>query len=264
MRQISIAELTKVISERRPQLIAIDGFLGAGKSTLAKRIAEDVEYRCINLDDFVPPNEGRFASNLDFSRLSESLKGDHLTIVEGVCVLSVLKRIGLKCDMLIFVVGEQPGNLTANPVLVNEVRTYLKRWSPAKRADYVVDMNQERDSGRTQVDIAYIKAKTTLAVVLAIGGMLSICVGLVVFAIGTKGDDSTLFKVVGFEISAKGLGAVILATSTLWAYLAYLARPKYSRSRERKVSTATDGSSQSHEVESATLQRTSLYTVKDP
>jgi pantothenate kinase-related protein Tda10 len=59
-RCIQIADLLSVISKDRPRLIAIDGSLGARKSTLAKRIEQSLGYRCVHLDDFVQPHQGKF------------------------------------------------------------------------------------------------------------------------------------------------------------------------------------------------------------
>ena len=71
-----------------------------------------------------------------------------------------------------------------------------------------------------EVDIAFINAKARIAIVLAIGGMLSLVVGLFVLLFGTSAQNSAVFKFSSMEINASGIGAVIMATSVMWAYLA--------------------------------------------
>jgi len=80
-------------------------------------------------------------------------------------------------------------------------------------------------STRADIDIAFIQAKTKLAVALAIGGMLALAVGLTVLLYGVVGQDHTLVKAANFEVSASGLGGVIMTTSVLWAFFSYKCRP---------------------------------------
>jgi adenylate kinase family enzyme len=251
-QRIQVGDLLSVISTDRPRLIAIDGLLGAGKSTLAKRIEQSLGYRCVHLDDFVQPHQGKFFSSLDFSRLENGLAGEHV-VVEGVCVLAVLERVGLSSDMLVFVTGREPRPSENTLDLLAEVRRYLSKYSPETRARYSVDIDEERNSWRVQIDIAYINAKTKLAMILAAGGIMALLVGAIVFVLGAQANDVTLIRFAGFEISATGLGAVILATSSVWGYLAYLSRPQYSHSREQRRSTRPDGSSEYYEAQSSTL-----------
>jgi hypothetical protein len=109
----SVFELVKAIAERRPQVVAIDGFLGAGKSTLARRLQQALGYPSVHLDDFVRRHEGRFQSNLDLRRLAESLKAEYL-IVEGVCVLAVLEMLGIRQDLA--AVAEKQPALSSPPL----------------------------------------------------------------------------------------------------------------------------------------------------
>ena len=109
------------------------------------------------------------------------------------------------------------------------------------------------ETNQLDVDIAYLKSKTLVAVVLGIGGMAALAVGAFVLTSGISTQDSAVFKVLGAEISAEGIGAVILASSLLWAYFAYLTRPKYSRRKEIRNETSSDGSQSRYEFESATM-----------
>jgi hypothetical protein len=92
--------------------------------------------------------------------------------------------------------------------------------------------NPEYDRAVTSVDIALINAKTKIALTLAVGGILTLLVGLVILLYGTPGQDEALIKIGATQLSARGIGGVIMVTSVGWAYFAYLCRPIYQRSHE--------------------------------
>ncbi len=93
-----------------------------------------------------------------------------------------------------------------------------------------------------EVDIAFINAKTRLAITVAIGGMVALVVGLVVVIYGGESAQSAVFRFGGIEVSASGIGAVIVATSVMWAYIAYKVRPTYSASHRITRKVLSDGS----------------------
>jgi hypothetical protein len=188
---------------------------------------------------------------LDFSRLENGLAGERV-VVEGICMLAVLERLGLTSDMIVFAAGNDPRPSKNDLDLLVEVRQYKLRYSPETAARYSVDMDEERNRWRVQIDIAYISSKTKLAMILAAGGIMALLVGAIVFVLGVQGNDATLIRFGGFEVSATGLGAVILATSSVWGYLAYLSRPQYSHCREQRRSTRPNGSSEYYEAQSST------------
>lgn len=107
-------------------------------------------------------------------------------------------------------------------------------------------MNANPSQRQPEVDIAFINAKTRLAITLAIGGMLSLVVGMVVILLGASATDAASFHIGGMEISATGIGAVIMATSVMWAYFAYKIRPTYSSSHRVTHKVASDGSEEFH------------------
>ena len=102
------------------------------------------------------------------------------------------------------------------------------------------------------VDIAYVKSRTLFSALLALGGIISIIVGAILLNSGLQRDDSAAFKILGSEISAKGIGGVILTTSAVWAYLAYRSRPVYRHKKETKKKIGADGSVEEWETESST------------
>ena len=109
------------------------------------------------------------------------------------------------------------------------------------------------ESGRADVDIAFIQAKTKLALALAGGGMLTLLIGLAVLLYGVTGQDQTLIKVGTIELSARGLGGVIMITSVVWAFIAYKARPTYARVHQTSEKYDPDSRLvERHEHESST------------
>ncbi len=103
-------------------------------------------------------------------------------------------------------------------------------------------MNDFSSHRQPEVDIVFIQAKTRLAITLACGGMLSLIVGLLVLLFGASTSDKAIFSVATIEVSASGIGAVIMATSVMWAYIAYKVRPTYSASHRVTHKVAADGS----------------------
>lgn len=175
-------------------------------------------------------------------------------IVEGVCLVAVFDQLEIPdTPFLIYVKGFEAPNRTEDAIIFDEVYRYEQAYSPDRIAR-VVYMNESHSSLNSyDVDVAYIKAKTTVSIALAVGGILSIFSGVLVFMLGLSGDDSALVKVAGAEFSSKGLGGVILTTSVLWAYFSYLARPKYSQRQESTVNQRNDGSYEKYELRSSTV-----------
>ncbi len=250
----SVSELVSCLARSRGGLIAIDGYHGVGKSTVAREVATRLDLPCVHLDDFLLRNRGSFLKCLKYEELSSSLHSRPL-VVEGVCLLAVLDRIGVIPNVVVYVravdsAGQQSKNARiatrdaarSSPGqeggLAEEVAEYHRQFRPIEKADIIYisgavpGEGSVMESGRADVDIAYIQAKTKLALALAAGGMLTLMVGLAVLLYGVTGKDQTLIKAGWLQVSASGLGGVIMTTSVLWAYFAYQARPMYARSRE--------------------------------
>jgi hypothetical protein len=218
-------------------LCAIDGPHGSGKTTLAQEVATVLRVPCVHVDDFVTKNSGGY---LDFIRRDElaSTLGQRPIIVEGVCLLEVLRRLDIKADTFVYINSPLPGSHTpiGRGAIAEEVRRYHAKFRPAKRADVIHIRTASAGGVRPMnnneaIDIAIINSQTRLAMTLAFGGMVTMAIGLFVLLAGVGGQDETLVKAAGLEMSARGFGGVILATSAIWAYFAYMARPRYSRSQ---------------------------------
>jgi len=107
-------------------------------------------------------------------------------------------------------------------------------------------MNENASQRQPEVDIAFINAKTRLAITLAIGGMLSLIIGMIVILFGASAPEAATFQIGGIEITATGAGSVIMATSVIWAYIAYKVRPTYSSSHRVTHKVSTDGTEEFH------------------
>ena len=245
-------DFAKNLGDKPTGVIAIDGDLGAGKSIAAEELSKLTQIPVVHVDDFLVPNKGCYVDSIDFSALDESIrKLSSSVIVEGICLLDVLNGLNLTHSKYIYMerVEEYPYKESA---LLPEVQEYFQRNGALINEARVLLMNGN-ETNQLDVDIAYLKAKALVAVVLSIGGMIALAVGAYVLTSGISSEDSAVFRILGAEISAEGIGAVILASSVLWAYFAYLARPKYSRRKEIRNETDSDGSHRTYEFESSTM-----------
>jgi len=234
MMERSLATLAQQLQPFRGGLIAIDGQHGVGKTTLAKQLGGALGVRCVHLNDHLDRRRGQFVECLRLPELALALR-DHPVLVEGVCMLAVMRRLEIPYDALVYVQETAPetrGRLD-DGALALEVAAYHRQFHPEDVAKFFYRPIRTMSPENTQVDIAYINSRTKFAMVLAIGGMLSLFVGLAVLVYGVTGAEATTVKVMGMEVSAGGIGAVVMVTSALWAFFAYKARPQYARKRHR-------------------------------
>src|ERR1700675_5153879 len=91
----SLSDLFDQIRRLSPGLIAVDGYHGAGKSTLTRILSASLGIRCVHLDAFLVPNQGNYVSSLKLSELSATLQ-EHPVLVEGVCLMAVMERLCVK------------------------------------------------------------------------------------------------------------------------------------------------------------------------
>jgi len=255
----SSRELASLIAALPDALVAIDGFQGAGKSALATEIAATLGMRCVHLDDFLLSGRAGFVEFLKYPELSNAL-ANRPVLVEGVCLLEVLERLALRPDMLVYVDSAIPEKNTARGrgQVACEIMSYHKRFQPISVADVIyggresAQRSQSMGANEAEIDIAFIRAKTKLSITLAIGGMVALLVGLIVLLHGVTGSDQALVTLGNFQISASGIGGVIMITSVLWAFAAYQARPIYSRTRR---------SSQKFDADQRLLEREDVETA---
>lgn len=122
--------------ERLPLLIGIDGFDGAGKSSLAAWLSWQLGMPAINLDLFIVPGTKPLAFRTDHlaAILDSRLATRRPLIVEGILLLDALAEIDRQPDLLIFV--DQEDN-TQSPML-DYLGPYVERQRPYARATHVL------------------------------------------------------------------------------------------------------------------------------
>ena len=98
------SEILKILKKNNYRLIAIDGVDGSGKSSLSKNISEELGYFHINLDEYLEKNRGNFVKYIKYEVLENKIQSiKKPIIIEGVCVLAVLKNLGMRPDYLIYI-----------------------------------------------------------------------------------------------------------------------------------------------------------------
>ena len=92
------------IRDQCPAMLAIDGALGSGKTTLAEALVDSIGGRIVHLDDYVTPDSGAYVANIRQDDLLATLSpGQRPIVVEGVCILHALAMIDTSPDALIYV-----------------------------------------------------------------------------------------------------------------------------------------------------------------
>ena len=234
-------------------IIAIDGELGAGKSFFSNELGDKYGIRVIHIDDYLNPGKRRYVLALRLDELAASIQNSgYPVIVEGVCVLTVLSRIGMVPSLHFFLYRSGKAKYKQGSPLVSEINKYITETDAPKKATKAITMNNA-STNQLDVDIAYLRSKTIVSVFLSIGGIITLLVGAFILSSGISNQDSAVFEILGAKLTAEGIGAVILGSSVFWAYFAYLARPKYSRRKEVSSSTSPDGTQSHYEFESATM-----------
>lgn len=86
------------------RLLAIDGWLGSGKTELAKQLSRLCELWALDLDCFMLLRIDAFMDALNWRGLAAAIEAsDARLVISGVCVRDVLARLGLEADRHIYV-----------------------------------------------------------------------------------------------------------------------------------------------------------------
>lgn len=99
----SPAEAASLLRSSCARLVAVDGAHGSGKSHLAGELGALLEMEVVHLDDFVARNQREYVQHIDFSSVSAALAVGGALIVEGICVLQILDRLGMEPDAFVYV-----------------------------------------------------------------------------------------------------------------------------------------------------------------
>lgn len=249
-----LVSLLRSLRASQPRIIGIDGELGCGKTTVARHLSKELECESLHLDSYLLKGRGSFVRSIRYDELRDAIalrKGQF--ILEGLCLLAVLEGLSLRPDFLVYVDPEiRFRNARKSPLLQSEVRDYIEKYSPHAKADAIISLEDLHMSSSHDVDIAFIRSKTIVSVVLALGGLLQTILGALLLNAGLNDQGTATLKMMGGEVSASGLGGIVLCTSVMWAYFAYLARPKFSSRSETRNTLNADGSSESYKFRSST------------
>jgi energy-coupling factor transporter ATP-binding protein EcfA2 len=96
-------ELAHMLSLQGIRLVLVDGAHGSGKSTLASTLGGLLNARVIEADSFLRKNQGSYFPNLDLKSLRASIDPACICILEGICMLQVIRALQLKPDAVVYV-----------------------------------------------------------------------------------------------------------------------------------------------------------------
>lgn len=88
---------------RKPCRVGIDGIDAVGKSQTSLAVASELGTSIIGLDDYVEKNQGGYVSFIDYPSVAARIAESSCFVVEGVCLLEVLGRLGVRLDCLIYI-----------------------------------------------------------------------------------------------------------------------------------------------------------------
>lgn len=241
------------LKKKKSNIIGIDGELGAGKSTISKIIAKKINCQVIHLDNYLIQKQGVYVNAIKFEELKKDVKKCKFpVIIEGVCLLYVLKRIDIYPDTLFFVPKKIYTKKATGVAL--EVREYIIKTEVNRKADIIMS---DFGTNEFDTDIAYIKYNTFISIILAIGGIASLVTGSSIILATDQTYNTIIFEIAKVKITANGIGSAVLGSSVVWAYFSYLARPKYRRIKTARTNHASDEIWQNSEVVATTMAITS-------
>jgi hypothetical protein len=107
----TIAQIVARLEQTRHGIIGVDGNLGAGKTQVANRLAAAPAIPCVHLEDSMARGLESFLRNVDYEALRREI-GQYKSglVIEGICLLAALSRVGCMLDYLVFVDSESQFN----------------------------------------------------------------------------------------------------------------------------------------------------------
>ena len=131
--------LTPILYDLPGKLIAIDGQLGAGKTTLGRYLAWQFNISLVESDLFLIPNQGKLIHFQDMLKhvITSRLDKPRPVIVEGVAVRRLLRDLALNPDFVIYVTSKDAPEARS---LATDLAAYESEFKPTTSADIVIDV----------------------------------------------------------------------------------------------------------------------------
>jgi len=120
-----IKQLNEDNSRFAIKVIAIDGKDGVGKSTLAKKIAINLNGSYLELDQFIEKNKGHYVSAIKKDDLLNEIRNNSNkkpVLIEGICAQEVLKSLKAVSGLGIKIVLN-----TSKPIFARGLSEIVKR-----------------------------------------------------------------------------------------------------------------------------------------
>lgn len=134
------SELTAALRTRSTSpigIISVDGVDGVGKSTLAQRLAADLDLPYVEVDEFVQPEQGGYVDYVGYDLLKVVVEPYGLgMVIEGICIKHVLSRLAIDEFLSIYVRRTEESGLWLD---------MIRLFPPDGSADEVVE--ERRASG---------------------------------------------------------------------------------------------------------------------
>lgn len=107
-----ISELVALFPTAPGGIIALDGCLNAGKTTLMGKLALQLTCGSLDVDDYVARGQGRYVTavrNADLdAAIERALKNSPIMVLAGVCMRAVLDRLGRSAAFNVYVQRDAP------------------------------------------------------------------------------------------------------------------------------------------------------------
>lgn len=99
--------LIKAQFQEGQKIITIDGWTGAGKTTISKQIKENENLTKISLDGYFEKNTGLYLEVFDYDKLNNNIKEIHecgkSILIEGICIDQIMESCGFEPNYKVYI-----------------------------------------------------------------------------------------------------------------------------------------------------------------
>jgi hypothetical protein len=133
--------------DRKPLIIAVDGWPGVGKTTLCRFLSWRFNVTIVEADQFLVPRRGRLVYRL--KHVAELIRGRGKVplFIESVAVLKLLRKLKLDHNILIYVTNNAVAEIDAASSLGPELLAYDDKYRPQHVANLVLNLKAEPHIG---------------------------------------------------------------------------------------------------------------------